>query len=77
MSILERILDLEMRSLGGVSKRTSLVVTAALSIGFVFLSMEIENKSFVCILAGLLIFWERYLVVRLRDFYGNGSAERK
>ena len=34
---------------------------------FTGIALSIENKTYICIFAGMLLFWQRYVVLKLRN----------
>ncbi|WP_286964283.1 MULTISPECIES: hypothetical protein [Acinetobacter] len=50
-----------------LNSATHLILSFIFASGFVAVALLIENKSLIYIFAGLLLFWQRYLVLKLHE----------
>ncbi len=63
----DKLLAWELRSLENKSKNFNLAASATLSTIFLLLSLNLENKTPACFMAGFLLFWERYVLISLHS----------
>ena len=67
MKILNKLLSLELAIGSSLSQKTNLILSFLLAFIFTALALSIENKTYICVFAGMLLFWQRYVVLKLRD----------
>ena len=67
MKILDKLLELELAIVSKFSKTTHLTLSFLFAVAFTLLALSIENKTYICIFAGALLFWQRYLILKLRN----------
>lgn len=59
MYILNKLLELDLAVVSKLNKKTHLILSFIFASGFVAVALLIENKSLICILVGLPLFWQR------------------
>ena len=67
MKILNKLLSLELAIGSSLSQKTNLILSFLLALIFTGLALSIENKTYICVFAGMLLFWQRYVVLKLSD----------
>lgn len=63
MTILNKFLELQTPA--KPNKKAHLTVMLIFSVAFIILSMQLENNVALSIFAGMLLFWQRYLVLEV------------
>ncbi|MEG2272252.1 MAG: hypothetical protein RSC05_08255 [Acinetobacter sp.] len=71
MNILNSLLNCELSIANKTTTKTYFFLSILFSMAFVYLTINLEDKRFVCFFAGLLIFWERFLVFKLNKAKGG------
>ena len=67
MNILKSLLNFELSITSSNNPKLQLFISLIFVLIFIYLTMNIENKTFVCIFAGLLLFWERFIIIYLKQ----------
>lgn len=67
MNIFKSLLNFELTMTSTNNPKLQLFISLIFVLIFIYLTMSIENKTFVCIFAGLLLFWERFIIIYLKQ----------
>lgn len=67
MNILNKFLKFELSTINTTNPKVYLIFSFLFSLVFIFLTINLEDTKFICILAGFLIFWERFLLFKLNQ----------
>lgn len=70
MRVLEKLLDMELRTVK-YSAKTNIILGIIFSSILILLFLGLENKDLVCVYAGCLVFWERFLIIKINELKNN------
>lgn len=74
MYILNKLLEFDLAVVSKLNKKTHIILSFIFAIVFVAVALLIDNKSLIYIFAGLLLFWQRYLVLKLHEHLESKKA---
>jgi hypothetical protein len=67
MKILDKLISLELAIGSSLSQKANLIFSFLFALIFIGVALSIENKTYICIFAGMLLFWQRYIILKLRN----------
>lgn len=67
MKILDKLLSLELAIGSSLDLKTNLIFSFLFALTFTGVALSIENKTHICVFAGMLLFWQRYVILKLRN----------
>jgi len=66
MSFLDRLLEIELNSVFFKSYKANFFISILAAVIFSWVALGVDDKTLICIFSGCLLFWERYLLMRLK-----------
>lgn len=67
MKIFDSLLQMELKATAHKSHGFNMTISLILAVVFTVVSFNLEQKEAICVFAGFLLFWNRFLVLKIKE----------